>query len=172
MPNETVDAFILKTHAETENAVEELQRSGFDMKRLSLVGKDYQNKEHVVGYYNSGNLISYWGKQGVFWGGIWSTLFGSAFFLIPGVGPLVVAGPLVAAIVAGLQGTFMVRGMSVLGAGLNCLGIPRDSVLQYETAIMNEMLVLVLHGSANELDKANDILHELSQEVRVPSVPI
>ncbi len=30
------------THEEAEKAVRELQRSGFDMKKLSIVGRDYQ----------------------------------------------------------------------------------------------------------------------------------
>lgn len=172
MSKKIVDALILKTHAEAENAVEELQRSGFDLKNLSIVGKDYQTKEHVVGYYNAGDSISYWGKQGSFWGGMWGTLSGSAFFLVPGFGPLLVAGPLVAAIVAGLQGTYMVRGLSALGAGFNSLGIPRDNILAYESAIKSERLVLVLHGSTDELAKASDILKEVSQESRVSAVSI
>jgi hypothetical protein len=53
----------------------------------------------VIGYYNAGDRMKYWGKLGAFWGGFWGLLFGSAFFLIPGVGPLLVAGPLVGWIV-------------------------------------------------------------------------
>jgi len=37
--------------------------------------------------------MMYWGKMGAFWGGFWGLLFGSAFFAIPGVGPVLVAGP-------------------------------------------------------------------------------
>jgi hypothetical protein len=40
--------------------------------------------------------MKYWGKQGAFWGGLWGMLFGAAFFAIPGLGPILVAGPLVA----------------------------------------------------------------------------
>jgi hypothetical protein len=172
MSKENVSVVICKTHTQAENAVEELQRLGFDMKKLSLVGKDYQAKDHVIGYYNIGDRVSYWGKQGAFWGGLWGTLFGSAFFLVPGIGPLVVAGPLVSAIVECLDGTFVVKGMSALGAGLNSLGVTRKSILAYETAIKSEMLVLVLHGSTDELSRATDILNEVSQEVRVPAVSI
>ncbi len=85
---------IYKTHTEAEAAVKELQKSGFDMKKLSVVGKDYHTDEHVVGYYNVGHRMKVWGKTGAFWGGLWGLLFGSAFFWIPGLGPLLVAGPL------------------------------------------------------------------------------
>ena len=69
---------VYNTHTEAEAAVKELQKSGFDMKRLSIVGKDYHTEEHVVGYYNTGDRMRYWGKLGAFWGALWGALFGSA----------------------------------------------------------------------------------------------
>jgi len=86
---------IYSSHPTAEAAVKELQQSGFDMKKLSIVGRDYHTDEHVVGYYNTGDRMKRWGKTGAFWGGIWGWLFGSAFFFIPGIGPLVMAGPVV-----------------------------------------------------------------------------
>jgi len=56
-------------HSAAEDAVRELQKSGFDMKKLSVVGKDYHTDEQVVGYYNAGDRMKYWGKLGAFWGG-------------------------------------------------------------------------------------------------------
>ena len=97
--NSTVAIF--KSHLETETAIKELQQAGFDMKKLSIVGRDYHTDEHVVGYYNAGDRMKYWGKLGAFWGGFWGLLFGSAFFWVPGIGQILVAGPLVAWIVAG-----------------------------------------------------------------------
>lgn len=60
---------IYNTHTESEAAVKELQRAGFDMKKLSIVGKDYHSEEHVIGYYNAGDRMKFWGKLGAFWGG-------------------------------------------------------------------------------------------------------
>src|SRR5580693_5584182 len=93
---------IYPTHTDAEGAVKELQRSGFNLKKLSIVGKDYHTEEQVVGYYNAGDRMKYWGKMGAFWGGFWGLLLGSAFFAIPGLGPILVAGPLVAWIVGAL----------------------------------------------------------------------
>jgi hypothetical protein len=84
---------VFKSHVEAETAVKELQKSGFDMKKLSIIGRDYHTDEHVVGYYNAGDRMKYWGKLGAFWGGFWGLLFGSPFFFVPGVGPLLFAGP-------------------------------------------------------------------------------
>ncbi len=117
-------------HSEAEQSVKELQRSGIDMNKLSIVGKDYHTEEHVVGYYSVGDRMKSWGKLGAFWGGLWGLLFGSAFFFVPGVGPIAVAGPLVGWIVSALEGAVAVGGLTAMGAGLFNIGILRGSVIK------------------------------------------
>ena len=158
---------IYGTHAQAEEAVKELQRSGFDMKKMSIVGKDYHTDENVVGYYNAGDRMKYWGKQGAFWGGLWGMLFG-AFFIIPGLGPILVAGPLVAWIVGALEGAVVLGGLSALGAGLYSIGIPKDSVVQYEAALKADKFLLLAHGTVDEVAQAQNILqttHPLQMEM-------
>jgi uncharacterized membrane protein len=155
---------VYPSHTAAEAAVKELQKSGFDMKKLSIVGRDYHTDEHVIGYYNAGDRMKYWGKMGAFWGGLWGMLFGSAFFLIPGFGPLLVAGPLVAWIVGALEGAVVVGGLSAVGAGLYSLGIPKDSILQYERALKTDKFVLIAHGSVDEITRAKDILNRTNPE--------
>lgn len=149
---------IYSTHEEAEEAVRQLQRSGFDMTKLSIVGKDYQKEEEVVGYYTTGDRMKTWGTMGAFWGGLWALMFGSAFFLIPGIGPLLVAGPLVGWIVGVLEGAVVVGGLSALGAGLYSIGIPKDSIIEYETQIKSGKYVVITHGSADEISKTEDTL--------------
>jgi uncharacterized membrane protein len=145
-------------HQQAEDAVKQLQRAGFDMKKLSIVSKAYQTEENVVGYYTTGERVKYWGANGAFWGGIWGLLFGSAFFLVPGVGPLFVAGSLVGAIVGALETAAVVGGLSALGAALYSIGIPRKSILQYETSIKAGKYLLVVHGTPDEVTRAKTIL--------------
>ena len=155
---------IYPSHTAAESAVKELQRSGFDMKKLSIVGRDYHTEEHVVGYYNAGDRIKAWGQSGAFWGGLWGLLFGSAFFWIPGLGPLFVAGPLVTWIVGALEGAVVIGGLSALGAGLYSLGIPKDSILLYETALKTDKFLLIAHGDVDELARAKEILKQTKAE--------
>jgi hypothetical protein len=136
-----------------------LQSDGYDMKKLSIIGKDYQSEEHVTGYYNTGDRMLNWGKQGAFWGGIWGLLFGSAFFLVPGVGPLLVAGPLVGWFIGALEGAAVVGGLSALGAALVSIGIPHNSIVQYETELKSGKLLLVAHGSATDIERARLLLN-------------
>jgi len=146
------------THTGAEEAVKELQRAGIDMHSLSIIGKDSHTDEHVVGYYNTGDRMKYWGKLGAFWGGFWGLLFGSAFFAIPGIGPVLVAGPLVAWIVGALEGAVLVGGLSAIGAGLVGIGIPKDSILKYELDLKTDKFLLLVHGAAEEVEKARSIL--------------
>ncbi|MGA7831008.1 MAG: general stress protein [Terracidiphilus sp.] len=149
---------IYDTHDQAEHAIKELQEAGVDMKSLSIAAKNTHTDEHVVGYYNAGDRMKYWGKIGAFWGGFWGLLFGSAAFAIPGLGPILVAGPLVAWIIAGLEGAAVVGGVSAVGAGLVSIGIPKDSVLKYDVALKTDKFVLVVHGSAEAVDKAKNII--------------
>ena len=91
-------------------------------------------------------------------------LFGSAFFLVPGVGPLLIAGPLVGWIVGALEGALVVGGLSALGAGLYSMGIPKDSILQYETAVKSGKYVLIAHGSDVETVHAREIISRTNPE--------
>ena len=155
---------IYKTHTEAEAAVKELQKSGFDMKKLSVVGKDYQTEENVVGFYNAGDRMKFWGKLGAFWGGLWGLLFGSAFFVIPGLGQLVVLGPLALMIVGALEGAVVTGGLTALGAGLYSLGIPKDSIVKYETAVKSDKFLVIAHGSASDVARAKSILESTANE--------
>ena len=145
-------------HTQAEDAVKQLQKAGFEMKNLSIVGKGYHTEENVVGYYNAGDRMLYWGEQGAFWGGFWSLLFGSAFFMVPGFGPLLVAGPMAAWIVAALESAVIVGGMSALGAALASIGIPENSIVQYETSIKAGKFMMLVHGTPDEVTRAKSIL--------------
>lgn len=155
---------VFNNHQDAENAVRELQKSGYDMKKLSVVGKDYHTEENVIGYYNTGDRIASWGKFGLFWGGIWGLLFGSAFFLIPGIGPVMIGGPLVSWILGVLESAVITGGLTALGGALVSIGIPSDSIIRYETALKANKFILIVHGSVIEVEKARDILTQNKAE--------
>ncbi|MGA8087256.1 MAG: quinol:electron acceptor oxidoreductase subunit ActD [Terracidiphilus sp.] len=149
---------VFSKHSAAENAIKQLKDGGFDIKKLAVIGRDYQSEEDIVGFYNTGERMKYWGKWGAFWGGLWGLLLGAAFLIVPGVGPVVAAGSIVASIISTLEGAVVVGGLSALGAGLYSLGIPKNSVVTYEMSIKAGKFVLVAHGSAVEVAKARDIL--------------
>ncbi|MCF6211871.1 MAG: hypothetical protein L3K24_14610 [Gammaproteobacteria bacterium] len=149
---------VYDNHLQAEEAVHLLQKNGFDVKSLSIVGKGYQREEHPIGFYNTGNRIKFWGAQGAFWGGLWELLLGAAFFWVPGLGTVVIAGPLVSAFVAALEGATVVGGLNALGVALYSIGIPKDSIIRYEIAIKSDRYLLIVHGDQSEVERAHDLL--------------
>ena len=150
--------YVFNTHVEAEEAIQSLSRSGFDVKKLSLVGKGYHTEEHPLGFYTAGDRIKTWGGTGAFWGGIWGLLFAPAVFFLPGVGLVAMAGPVAAALVGALEGAVVVGGLSALGAALIQLGVPKDQVIKYETALKVDKYVLIVHGSTEDAAKACAVL--------------
>src|SRR5271170_1378428 len=145
---------VYNSHTEAEEAVAKLSAAAFDITKVSVIGKDYHTEEKVVGYYSTGDRMKSWGGLGAFWGGIWGLLFGAGFFLVPGIGPVLVAGPFLAALIGALESAVVVGGLSAVVAGLVSLGIPKDSAVKYEAEIKADKFVLVVHGTADELEKA------------------
>ena len=149
-----------------EDAVRKLAGDGFDMRHFSIVGQGFHSEEKVVGFYNIGDRIKFWGKNGAFWGGLWSLFFGGIFLTIPMVGPVMVLGHLAAMVVAAVEGAVLVGGLSALGAALYSIGIPKDSVIQYEESVKTDGYLVVAHGSADEMARAKAVL-EASSPTRI-----
>ncbi len=83
---------IYADHDAAEQAVAKLRDASFDVTKLSIIGKNH-TEESIVGYDATGARMKYWGLRGAFRGGMWGLLLGAGFFLIPGVGPALTAGP-------------------------------------------------------------------------------
>ena len=149
---------VFHSHENAEEAIRELQKSGFDIKKLSIIGKDYHTEEHVVGYYNTSDRMKSWGTNGAFWGAVWGMLFGSAFFVIPGIGPILAAGPLVGLIVASLEGAAVVGGIGVLGGALASVGIPENTVVNYVSILKTGKYLLIVHGTHDEVERAKQLI--------------
>ena len=149
---------VFADHNAAEVAVKKLTTAGFEMKNLSVVGKGYHTDEKVVGFYNAGDRIKFWGKRGAFWGGFWGLFLGGLFMTVPVVGHVVVLGYLATIAIAGIENAIVVGGLSALGAALYSIGIPKDSVIQYEAALKADSFLVMAHGTAEEVARAKTIL--------------
>jgi hypothetical protein len=149
---------VFADHNAAEAAVKKLTAAGFEMKKLSVVGKGYHTEEKVVGFYNIGDRIKFWGTRGAFWGGFWGLFFGGLFMTIPVVGHVIVLGYLATVVVSAIESAVMVGGLSALGAALFSIGVPKDSVIQYEAAVKADGFLVMAHGTAEEMTRAKAIL--------------
>ena len=77
---------------------------------------------------------------------------------IPVVGHVVVLGYLATIAIAGIENAIVVGGLSALGAELYSIGIPKDSIIQYETVVKSDSFLVMAHGTAEEMARAKTIL--------------
>ncbi len=150
--------YVFDSHYEAEEAIRSLGKAGFDVQQLSLIGKGYHTEEHPVGFYSTGDRVKSWGATGAFWGGIWGMLVAPAIFLLPGVGVLAMAGPVVSVLAGALEGAILVGGLSAVGAMLKSIGVEDEQILKYETALKADKYMLIIHGTPEELSKAQTVL--------------
>lgn len=154
----TEPLFVFDTHLMAEQAIHSLNKAGFDIKKLSLIGKGYHSEEHALGFYSTGDRVRAWGSAGAFWGGIWGLLLAPAVFFLPGLGLVALAGPVVAALVGALEGAAVIGGVSALGAALTQIGVADDEVIKFEAALKVDKYVLMVHGTAADVTRARAVL--------------
>jgi hypothetical protein len=155
---------VYETHTDAEAGVQELQKAIFDITTLSVVGKEYCSQEDLGRDYNSRDRVKYLGKMEPFGKDSGAFLRGLALFVLPGIGRVLIAGPMASAVAAVLEGAIVTDGLSALGVGFFSLGIPKNCILRYETSLMADKFLLVAHGTAEEMMKAKDILRNARPE--------
>ena len=164
MTNDTNNAVVAvyNSHEIAEKAIKKLTDANIPIKKISIIGRGYHTDEKFVGFYNAGDRIKFWGKNGAFWGGMWGLLAGGLLLTTPVIGPVVVVGSFAAIVLTGIEGAIIVGGVSVLAAALVSIGIPNDTILQYEQAIKADGFILLVQGTMQEIERARSILETSS----------
>jgi len=150
-----------RTHA--EEAVDALRTSGFRAEDISALfpdnqgSKDFAHEKHT----KAPEGATTGGTTGALTGGVLGWLAGIGALAIPGVGPLIAAGPIMGALAgAGIGG---VTG-GLIGA-LVGMGIPEYEAKRYEGRVKEGGILLSVHADNSEwISKAKDILHRTGAE--------
>ncbi|MBK1632675.1 hypothetical protein CKO31_18385 [Thiohalocapsa halophila] len=140
------------------------------MDRISVLGRADASGDDPLGIYYSGvgERMRGWGGLGAFWGGIFGLLSGAAgLFVLPGVGAVAAAGPLVSSLVAGAAGAGA-GGAVLAGAGagqqlavaIHRMGIPESCIDDMQQRLAKgETLVLMIMDPA-EAERWRPLLEE------------
>ena len=176
MPTKYSVLYMFNTPTEASDAVKSLNKSGFNTKHLSLIGKSYHSDDRPLGFYTTGDRIQSWGgrgdgshgassedaySHGECWDDVWRLLPTAAIFFLPGLGLVAMAGPVVAALLSTLQGGVSIEGTSAMGAVFAQIGVPRDKLIKYDAVLKADKYLLMVHGSEPEVTKARDVMAEL-----------
>lgn len=140
MTNKIVGVF--DTEQEATRAIEGLQRQGITNDEISVITRDRDELKSIS--EDTGTMapegVATGAATGGVVGGITGMLAGIGALAIPGIGPILAAGP----IVATLTGAAIGAGAGGLVGGLIGLGIPEDEAKEYEGYVDNgKILVLV-----------------------------
>lgn len=154
---------IYKTTSVAEAAVDNLIRSGFSEQDVSVLMSDVDATREFAHEKNTkapeGTTVG--ATTGGIVGGAFGLLAGIGALAIPGIGPLIVAGPIVATL-AGLGAGGAVGGL--LGA-LVGLGIPEYEAKRYEGQVKNGGILLSVHcDTSDEISRAKHMLQATGAE--------
>ncbi|WP_340008934.1 general stress protein [Paenibacillus sp. FSL K6-0276] len=133
---------IFDTEQEATRAIEGLHNQGFSNDEISVITRDRDELRHISD--NTGTMapegVATGAATGGVLGGVTGLLAGIGALAIPGIGPILAAGP----IVATLTGAAVGAGAGGLVGGLIGLGIPEDEAKEYEGYVESgKILVLV-----------------------------
>jgi hypothetical protein len=154
---------IAKSRSQAEQIVERLQSSGFPSAEISVLLPGTEGK-HDIGHVKATKApegATTGAAAGGVTGGVIGLLAGIGALAIPGVGPLIAAGPIVAALTgAAVGGT-----TGGIVGGLVGLGIPEIEAKRYDQKLRAGNYLIAVHArNDEEEDRAEEIFESQGAE--------
>jgi uncharacterized membrane protein len=154
---------IVKSHSQAEQVVEGLQDSGFPVSEISVLLPDKEGK-HDIGHVKATKApegATTGATTGGVTGGVLGLLAGIGALAIPGVGPFIAAGPIMAALSGAAIGATT---GGVVGA-LVGMGIPEVEAKRYEGKLKSGNYLIAVHvRDGEEKDRAKEIFKSAGAE--------
>jgi hypothetical protein len=154
---------IAKTESQAERIVAELKACGFSNNDISVLFPDQRGTRdfaHEKSTKAPEGATTGAGAGGLL-GGTLGWLAGIGALAIPGVGPLIAAGPIVAA----LSGAAVGAAVGGVGGALVGMGIPELEAKQYEGKVRDGNILISVHtDDADEVSRAKDIFKRQNAE--------
>lgn len=154
---------IVKTHAQAEQIVQGLQDAGFNSSEISVLLPDNEGK-HDIGHVKATKApegATTGAATGGVTGGVLGLLAGIGALAIPGVGPFIAAGPIMAA----LSGAAIGATTGGVVGGLIGMGIPEIEARRYEDKLKTGNYLIAVHAhDGDEKDSAKAIFKNAGAE--------
>ena len=148
------------SHHDAEAAVRLLAKNGLPMDRISIIGRNFQTREDVQGFYRPADAAREGAQAGAWFGGLFGLMLGTGLFIFPVIGPVLVLGPFAGLIAGAIGGA----GVGALINGLVALGVPPDQAIKYQERIQAGEFLVVVHGATTaETQRAHSLLHDTNQ---------
>ena len=145
-------------HASAERAVRQLHEAGFDLGDLSIVGRDFQETEEPCGFVSRGDYVKAGAKTGSLFGLLSGLCIGAGFLVLPGIGLVVVAGPIAAALLAGIEGALAGTALGSLAGALVGWYVPKDRAIKYEEQVKGGKFLVFVRSIPEVVARARSLL--------------
>jgi len=142
---------IVETQIQAERIVDQLQQGGVATGDVSVLFPDKRGTKDFAHEHNTKapeGAIAGVGAGGVL-GGTLGLLAGIGALAIPGVGPLIAAGPLMAT----LSGAAAGAAVGGVAGGLIGMGVPEYEAKSYEGKIRNGNILIAVHTDNGDAEK-------------------
>jgi hypothetical protein len=139
-----------------QQAVTRLTEAGFPIDHVSIVGQNLQSETQFNGFVSAGDVAKSSATMGAWVGGLFGLLTGFAALFIPGVGPVLVLGPLAATAIGAAEGAV---GAGVLGGILGAF-IERKHIPKFSEHLKAGKYLVVVHGSQEQVTRASGVMRE------------
>jgi uncharacterized membrane protein len=140
---------VYDTLEEAEQAIERLHEEGVSLEDVSIVGQGLQSETKIHGFVTTGDLAKESAGVGAFFGGLMGMLAGTAFLFVPGLGPLVVLGPLATTLAGAGEGALA---GGIIGALFGKL-VEKEHIPKLEQRVRAGKYLVVAHG-----DRAHEVI--------------
>lgn len=150
---------VFESAERAEDAIDRLERGGFDAAKLSLIAKESPSALHQVGLAVAGAQARVWGEHAALWRRL-SVAAATALVWVPLIGYIVAVGP-VALVLITCEWTAHAQGgspASALGRMLVLAGMSPGEVRTFEAAVRGGQILLLLHAGAAEAARARQLL--------------
>jgi len=139
---------VFNSRSAAEKAVNELRQRGFTAEEISIVSKDQRQNSSEL--YDDD--ITDGALTGGTIGGIGGLLLGAGALAIPGMGPIVAAGPIAAALSGAVAGG--------IAGGLIDWGIPAEASRRYEQSVARGGILAAIQTTQDKVNLAAQILRQ------------
>jgi hypothetical protein len=139
-------------------AVRKLVEGGYPSGQVSVLAQNLQSEKQVHGFITTGDVAKVGAGTGAWVGGLFGLLTGVALVFVPAVGPLLVAGPFAASLLAGVEGAIAGAGAGGLLGALAGLGVSQQHIVKYEDQLKAGKYLVLAQGSAANVARAQSIL--------------
>lgn len=152
---------VFKSEEQAKKAVSELRKSDFVEEEINIISKKQEHEDNRESYYDDD--VTDGAFTGTTLGGIGGLIIGAGALAIPGIGPIIAAGPIAAALSGALAGG--------IAGGLIDWGIPSQASKRYESSVAHGDILAIIRTNQTKINEAAEILRSNgAQDVETHSI--